>query len=161
MVQLYPFDTVATATSHLCGGNREIAGPVHRALPGSLSATRRAGKDTECMGEGYPGRSEERTSCLRTRGQAGGTARWSPDDKKILLAEELPHESTLACGMRRLGRKDGRTPRNTTKSVLMAKDVQQGWQGILRHTDIDVPESPAGSTWIVDEVSRIPDDEHS
>jgi dipeptidyl aminopeptidase/acylaminoacyl peptidase len=138
--QLYRYDVATGKVTLLTDGkSRNLAGPWSSSGDQiAYTSTRRTGKDTDLW---VMNPSDPKTDHLLTPLAGGGwqPLDWSPDDKNILLEEELSiNESYLWLVDATTGEKTELTPRNTTEKVSYG----EGWfskegQGIYVTTDKD------------------------
>src|SRR6266852_4197783 len=138
--QLYRYD-VATGNVTLLtdGKSRNLAGPWSWGGDQiAYMSTRRTGKDTDLW---VMNPADQRTDHLLTQLTGGGwqPEDWSPDDKKILLEEELSiNESYLWLVDTATGEKTELTPRNTAEKVSYGEGrFSKDGKGIYVTTDKD------------------------
>jgi dipeptidyl aminopeptidase/acylaminoacyl peptidase len=138
--QLYRYDVKTGEVTLLTDGkSRNLVGPW--SLSGdqiAYTSTRRTGKDTDLW---VMNPADPKTDHLLTQLAGGGwqPEDWSPDDKKILLLEELSiNESYLWLVDTATGEKTALTPRNATEKVSYgeARFGKDG-KGIYVTTDKD------------------------
>ena len=140
--QLYRYDvTTADVTLLTDGKSRNLRGPwSSRGDQIAYMSTRRTGKDTDLwvMNPANP-----KSDRLLTQLAGGGwqPQDWSPDDKKILLTEEISiNESYLWLVDTTTGAKTELTPRDAKgEDFLRRCAIQQGRQGRLRHHGQGIP----------------------
>src|SRR5947208_10905680 len=138
--QLYRYDVAAGDVTLLTDGkSRNLAGPWSSSGDQiAYMSTRRTGKDTDLW---VMNPSDPKTDHLLTQLAGGGwqPQDWSPDDKKILLAEELSiNESYLWLVDAATGEKTELTPRNTTEKVSYGEGrFSKDGKGIYVTTDKD------------------------
>ena len=138
--QLYRYEMKAGDTTLLTDGkSRNLMGPW--SSDGDRIAymsTRRTGKDTDLW---VMNPADSKTDRLLTQLSGGGwqPEDWSPDDKKILLLEELSiNESYLWLVDTATGQKTELTPRNTTEKVSYGEArFSKDGKGIYVTTDKD------------------------
>src|ERR1700676_4302884 len=138
--QLYRYDVASGDVTLLTDGKaRNLMGPWSSGGDQvAYMSTRRSGKDTDLwvMNPGDP-----KTDHLLTQLAGGGwqPLDWSPDDKKILLEEELSiNESYLWLVDAATGEKTELTPRNTTEKVSYGEGrFSKDGKGIYVTTDKD------------------------
>src|SRR5437879_1301298 len=136
--QLYRYDLAAGDVTLLTDGrSRNLAGPWSASGDQiAYMSTRRTGKDTDLwvMNPSHP-----KTDHLLTQLAGGGwqPQDWSPDDKKILLEEELSiNESYLWLVDAATGEKTELTPRNTAEKVSYGEGrFSKDGKGIYVTTD--------------------------
>src|SRR3984893_8254665 len=138
--QLYRYD-LATGTVTLLtdGKSRNLLGPWSSSGDQiAYMSTRRSGKDTDLW---VMNPSDPKTDHLLTQLAGGGwqPLDWSPDDKNILLEEELSiNESYLWLVDAATGEKTELTPRNTTEKVSYGDGrFSKDGKGIYVTTDKD------------------------
>src|SRR6267154_4423525 len=138
--QLYRYDMATGAVTLLTGGkSRNLPGPWSSSGDQvAYMSTRRAGTDTDLwvMNPAAP-----KTDHLLTQLAGGGLQPldWSPDDRKILLAEERSiNESYWGLVDAATGEKMELTPRNTTEKVSYGEGrFSKDGKGIYVTTDKD------------------------
>jgi dipeptidyl aminopeptidase/acylaminoacyl peptidase len=138
--QLYRYD-VATGNVTLLtdGKSRNLPGPWSSGGDQiAYMSTRRTGKDTDLW---VMNPADPRSDHMLTQLAGGGwqPLDWSPDDKKILLAEELSiNESYLWVVDAATGEKTELTPRNAAKKVFYGEGrFSKDGKGIYVTTDKD------------------------
>jgi Tol biopolymer transport system component len=138
--QLYRYDVATAGVTLLTDGkSRNLAGPWSSSGDQiAYMSTRRTGKDTDLW---VMNPSDPKSDHLLTRLAGGGwqPLDWSPDDKKILLAEELSiNESYLWLVDTATGEKTELTPRNTTEKISYGEGrFSKDGKGIYVTTDRD------------------------
>ncbi len=138
--QLYRYDAATGNVTLLTDGkSRNLAGPWSSSGNQiAYMSTRRTGKDTDLW---VMNPSDPKTDHLLTQLVGGGwqPLDWSPDDKNILLEEELSiNESYLWLVDTTTGEKTELTPRNTTEKVSYGDGrFRKDGKGIYFTTDKD------------------------
>src|SRR6266853_2160697 len=138
--QLYRYDVATGDVTLLTDGkSRNLPGPWSSSGDQiAYMSTRRTGKDTDLW---VMNPSDPKTDRLLTQLAGGGwqPLDWSPDDKKILLEEELSiNESYLWLVDAATGEKLELTPRNTTEKVSYGEGrFSKDGKGIYVTTDKD------------------------
>ena len=138
--QLYRYDVATGDVTLLTDGkSRNLAGPWSSSGDQvAYMSTRRTGKDTDLW---VMNPSNPKTDHLLTELAGGGwqPLDWSPDDKKILLEEELSiNESYLWLVDTTTGEKTELTPRNVTEKVSYGEGrFSKDGKGIYVTTDKD------------------------
>ena len=136
--QLYRYDLATGDVTLLTDGkSRNLPGPWSSSGDQiAYMATRRTGKDTDLW---VRNPSDPKSDHLLTQLAGGGwqPLDWSPDDKKILLEEELSiNESYLWLVDSTTGEKTELTPRNTTEKVSYGEGrFSKDGKGIYVTTD--------------------------
>src|SRR5467141_4081616 len=138
--QLYRYDMATGDVTLLTDGkSRNLAGPWSSSGDQiAYMSTRRTGKDTDLW---VMNPADPKTDHLLTELAGGGwqPLDWSPDDKKILLAEELSiNESYLWLVDTATGQKTELTPRNAAEKVSYGEGrFSKDGKGIYVTTDKD------------------------
>jgi dipeptidyl aminopeptidase/acylaminoacyl peptidase len=138
--QLYRYDTKTGDTTLLTDGkSRNVLGPWSSDGDRiAYTSTRRTGRDTDLW---VMNPADPRTDHLLTQLSGGGwrPADWSPDDKKILLQEEISiNESYLWLVDTATGQKTELTPRNAAEKVSYGEArFSKDGKGIYVTTDKD------------------------
>src|SRR5258707_12055215 len=138
--QLYRYDVASGDVTLLTDGkSRNLPGPWSSGGDQiAYMSTRRTGKDTDLW---VMNPSDPKTDRLLTQLAGGGwqPLDWSPDDKKILLEEELSiNESYLWLVDTTTGEKTELTPRNTAEKVSYGEGrFSKDGKGIYVTTDKD------------------------
>ena len=138
--QLYRYDLTSGDVTLLTDGkSRNLMGPWSSSGDQlAYMSTRRTGKDTDLW---VTNPADPKSDHLLMKLEGGGwqPMDWSPDDKKILLAEELSiNESYLWLVDTATGEKTELTPRNTTEKVSYGEArFSKDGKGIYVTTDKD------------------------
>jgi Tol biopolymer transport system component len=138
--QLYRYDVSTGDVTLLTDGkSRNLAGPWSSSGDQiAYMSTRRTGKDTDLW---VMNPADPKTDHLLTQLTGGGwqPLDWSPDDKKILLEEELSiNESYLWLVDTTTGEKTELTPRNTNEKISYGEGkLSKDGKGIYITTDKD------------------------